>query len=191
MRKREKTEGGPEFLGWAVKGASSSRIEMGEAAGAQLGDSAVRSSVLDMSAFEVPVRHPHGDIQVGTVFKTVDSPTSCLSAIDTAWQQSPSQGSAPSIRCLPPGSLRVDVASGGRQNTCTTGLTGEGELLPELTLLFFFTKSMAVFWQPGSHMYTWGRGGNAVPKNPDAPLETVGLVACFQFKRLRVVETRI
>lgn len=51
-------------------------MEMEEAAGEKVGDDTVRSSVVDMSAFEVPVRHPGRDIQVGTFFRSIDSPTS-------------------------------------------------------------------------------------------------------------------
>lgn len=163
MRKREKTKGDPEFLGWAMEGMALSCTEMREAAGAKVGDNTVRSSVLDMSAFEVPVRPPSRDIQVGTFLKKIPIPPhlnqrkKSLFAIDATLQQSFSQGFVASIRCLPPGSLCVDVTSGGKQNTCTIGLTGEGELLPEVILLFFFTKSMAVFWQPGSYMYMRGK----------------------------------
>lgn len=74
MRKREKTKGDPEFLGWAMEGMALSCTEMGEAAGAKVGDNTVRSSVLDMSAFEVPVRPPSRDIQVGTFLKKIPIP---------------------------------------------------------------------------------------------------------------------
>lgn len=84
----------------------------------------------------------------------------------------------------------MDVTSGGKQSTCTIGLAGEGELLPELILLFFLCKVNGCILATGQPYVHVGET-NAVPKNPDASLKTIGLVECFQFRLLRVMETHI
>lgn len=75
VMKRETTRMTPKFLPWAVKGMVVYR-DGGRLWEGKFRDDTLRIFVLDMSVFEMPIRHPSRDIQNRHIFKNIDFPQS-------------------------------------------------------------------------------------------------------------------